>query len=155
MAMFHEIQDEGLFGINVLVKEAEGHGTMEYPIFAGMAYVSVRFAGGLTPKLEGFHYLHSFSIVKVRNGVWSASSLGFERMRIYALTATGDFVDDSYEWHWDVLSKPLDGWIRIARVHSDSDLAVLDAHVGRIVTGVELQIDEPGAVQYNFQTVGK
>eukprot|EP00434_Breviolum_minutum_P012097 symbB.v1.2.010668.t1/scaffold700.1/size171416/9 len=161
-----EVVKEGIFGVHVAVKNPTANVSMMYPIYSGMAYVSARYFGA-TPKVTtertSSGKVFAFNnLQRVRDGIWSVVT-GFHplsrtpaELRIYALHANLDFVNESFQLKLGchnsclLLSKPLDGWIRVSRVISARDVDVLDAHARAIPVGWDLEVEE-GRVRYKFE----
>ncbi|CAE7039332.1 unnamed protein product [Symbiodinium sp. CCMP2592] len=163
-----EIGQEGLFGVHVNVKQADGETLVMYPIYSGMAYVSGRYYGA-TPHVtteritfgvvRPFNHLH-----KVRDGVWSVTTGHHHltstpaELRLYALTQDLDFVDSSFELNIACqgycisMNKQLNGWMRGAHVLASDDVDVLDAHAATVLVGWDLKVEPAGIVRYKFET---
>lgn len=162
-----EVVNEGIFGLHVAVKNPVANVSMMYPIYSGMAYVSARYFGA-TPKVtterKNVGDVFAFNkLKKVGTGIWSVTT-GFHHqsrspaeLRIYVLQANADFVNDSFHLELGcynsclLLNKPLDGWIRVARVISPSDVDVLDAHARAILVGWDLEVEDHGRLWYKFE----
>eukprot|EP00930_Biecheleria_cincta_P039685 TRINITY_DN27258_c0_g1_i2.p1 TRINITY_DN27258_c0_g1~~TRINITY_DN27258_c0_g1_i2.p1 ORF type:complete len:651 (+),score=93.78 TRINITY_DN27258_c0_g1_i2:348-2300(+) len=141
---------EGLLGAEVEVK-GTGDASVVFPVYSGMAYISGRYSGGLTPEVSHHHGIKRLE--KVAAGIWSFHNKQQVEYRVYVLNATGDFVDDGCNFNSKgQLSRQLDGWLRVARVLEPSDRWILDAHARAVLTGMELEVDSKGAVQYRFKT---
>jgi len=145
---------EGLFGIHVEVRRhSPSPGKVSFPIYSGMAYVSGRFSGGITPRITS--ELNVASVRKVHNGIWAFRNGRGSEFRVYALTAIGERVDASYDFDRSgQMNRELDGWVRMAHVVKPGDEKVLDTHAGGVIQGCELQVDADGIVRYMFEKVG-
>ncbi|CAE7470920.1 unnamed protein product [Symbiodinium microadriaticum] len=163
-----EIGQEGLFGVHVNVKQADGETVVMYPIYSGMAYVSGRYYGAtphVTTERINFGVVRPFNhLHKVRDGVWSVTT-GHHHLtntpaeiRLYALTEDLDFVDSSFELNIACqgycisMNKQLNGWMRGAHVLESNDADVLDAHAPTILVGWDLKVEPGGVVRYKFET---
>lgn len=148
----HVVVSEGLFGVHVEIRGPVGQKIM-FPIYSGMAYVSGRFSGGLTPVVS--HPQGIERLQRVRDGVWTIRNRIGTEFRMYVLNSAGDFVDASYDFDASGrLNRALDGWVRLARVLGASDAQILDAHARAIVVGCDLRVEAGGTVRYAFQKDG-
>lgn len=148
----YAVVQESMMGIYV---EARGRGgKVTFPIYSGMAYVSGHYTGGLTPALTS----PSLSIESVSAGVWKLETgLGAE-FRAFAIDDQGEFADRSYTFvrgdgSWR-LSRPFNGWLRVARVVSPADRKILDSHARAIVVGVDVGVETQGVLRYGFSKAG-
>jgi len=150
----HAIVREGLFGVWAAWRGPTGTSRqVTYPIFSGMTYVSALFEGGFTPRITSERAITT--IHKVGDGIWRFVNNGGVDFRVYALTPAGEPVDGSFDFDAaGQLNGPLEGWIRLARVVEPGDEAVLDAHAGAVLTGVDLEVLAGGAVRYVFEKSG-
>jgi len=150
----HTIVREGLFGVWAAWRGPAGTSRkVTYPIFSGMTYVSALFEGGFTPRITSQRAITT--VHKVGDGIWSFVNNGGVEFRVYALTPEGEPVDGSFDFDAaGKLNGPLEGWIRLARVVEQGDEAVLDAHAGAVLTGVDLEVLAGGAVRYAFEKPG-
>eukprot|EP00439_Symbiodinium_sp_Y106_P076325 s28_g15.t1 len=162
-----EIGQEGVFGVHVNVKQADGETLVMYPIYSGMAYVSGRYYGAtphVTTERISFGVVRPFNhLHKVRDGVWSVTTGHHHltstpaELRLYALTQDLDFVDSSFELNIACqgycisMNKQLNGWMRGAHVLASDDVDVLDAHAATVLVGWDLTV-EPGIARYKFET---
>lgn len=149
----YKVVSEGLFGIHVELRGGAGQRLL-FPIYSGMAYVSGKYSGGFTPKVSQAHGLAA--VRKVQDGIWSFRNKRGATFRVYVLGSTSGFVDSSYDFDsYGNLNKQLDGWVRVAKVLSDGDVDVLDAHATAVVVGCRLELETGGTVRYAFQKEGQ
>lgn len=145
----YTVVSEGLFGFHAEVRGLFGQ-KITFPIYSGMAYVSGRFSGGLTPVIS--HPDGLDRVQKVRDGIWAFRNNKGNESRVYVLDAAGNFVDSAYDFDAKgQLNQALDGWVRLAQVLGASDEQILDAHAKAILVGFRLQVEAGGTVRYVFQ----
>jgi endoglucanase Acf2 len=143
---------EGLFGVHIEVRGAH-HGKILFPIYSGMAYVSGKYSGGLTPTISHPHGLQS--VAKVAPGIWSFVNRRNVEFRVYVLNEDGSFVGDAVDFDASGrLNQEHVGWVRLAHVIAPSDKQALDKHAPAVVLGCELEVEAGGTVRYSFQKAG-
>merc|ERR1712216_317021 len=151
-----QIAHEYLTGVHVevLPQDQTSNARMIFPIFSGMTYVSARYSGSyFTPRVEEPWNFNFTGFEKVRNGVWNYWGTLRGQYRIYVLDEAGEFVGDDFDFGPDGHgNRPLNGWVRVARVNVPADVEILDAPAQAIVIGMEVEMDPFGVVRYQFQT---
>ena len=162
------------------VQLGNGSKRITFPIYSGMAYVTARYEGELTPKFfKGFYFLHG--ACKVQNGVFEATYGGpipTDKMyiidengeevekpnlvyRIYLITENGNFADESHEMIAEngelYLNKPFNGFVRVAQVGGyemescDYEcLERLTESAPAILWDVNVDIRDGGILEYSF-----
>lgn len=140
---------EGLFGAHFEVRGSSGSYKITYPIYSGMAYVSGKYEGGITP-----HVIGANSVKKIRNGIWQFKNGNGQEFRVYALTSDGKaFVDSNYYFNSaGVMNRKFDGWIRLAHVLSDSDRSILDEYALAVLEDMDVELPSAGQLKYKFTT---
>ncbi|CAE7358532.1 unnamed protein product [Symbiodinium natans] len=150
----HVVVKEGLFGIHVELRGPSGTARkMTFPIYSGMAYVSAHYEGGFTPKITSERAL--LGVDPIQDGVWRLTNNGGREFRLYAILASGEFADGTYQFDSQgLMNKPFEGWLRLAEVQAASDVDVLDQHAGAILTDWDMDV-ELGSLRYQFSKSGR
>ena len=71
-----------------------------------------------------------------------------QEFRLYAINASGDFADDSFDFHPNgTMQKTFEGWIRLAEVQAPEDRQILDFHAPAVLVDWQLEVESGGMVK--------
>lgn len=158
----HRIVKEDLTGFHAEVRGSGGR-RITFPIYAGSAYVSAFYAGGLKPMITTAGDTRITEMRRWRDGIWKVRNHHGVEFRVYALDEDGNFAPDSVSFVrrqdryrrvvWQ-MNRPFEGWIRIARATRPHDRLILDHHARSVLVGCNVQVEEGGVVRYSFEKEG-
>ena len=71
-----------------------------------------------------------------------------QEFRLYAINASGDFADDSFDFHPNgTMQKTFEGWIRLTEVQAPEDRQILDFHAPAVLVDWQLEVERGGMVK--------
>ncbi|GLE02956.1 hypothetical protein PINS_up011835 [Pythium insidiosum] len=160
-----QVVDWADLGVAVEVRSHEGSGVMATSLVSGMAYVTAKYSGGLTPEIASTAAISSVNGQTTTKGSNSVTGSQFDivynngqRWILYALNDRGqadqsvtfDLVDGS-----TLRAKaPFVGILRAALVVEDGWVTTLDKHRSCIVLGGTVTIGSDTSYAFEWKTTG-